>query len=132
MASLGKWISMRFGIYFDAAYRADPNYRPAPNVVKNLVLPDTWSVADQCHYDTTSGAPDGSESSDWQWPANRYDGPGQHMDAVFLNVDLDPATGNPIDTMGYPRRIVSNCPCRQSPRCQHLAATSVAPARGTT
>jgi len=103
MASLGRYINMRFDIYFDdnkVGYRSNYNYRSAPNVVKNLVLPAGWSEGDRCQFNTTSGSPDGPGSSDWQWPADRYDGPGHHP--------IDPATGaidaaNPIYTTGLPR-----------------------------
>ncbi len=48
-----------------------------------------------------SGRPTGN--SDWVLPANPYDGPGHHMDDVTSLVDLDPVTGNPIESMGFPR-----------------------------
>ena len=92
MTSLGPYINMRYDIYPDSNnpnYRYLENYRPAQNVVKNMVLPNDWSLGDRCRYNTVSGAPSGAGSSDWQWPAYRYKGPGHHMDAAYTAVDLN-------------------------------------------
>jgi hypothetical protein len=92
MTSLGPYINMRFDIYPDSNnpnYRYLENYRPAQNVVKNMVLPNDWNPGDRCQYNTVSGAPSGTGSSDWQWPAYRYKGPGHHMNAAYTAVDLN-------------------------------------------
>ncbi|MEE9249823.1 MAG: Tad domain-containing protein, partial [Alphaproteobacteria bacterium] len=101
MISLGKWINVRFDMYWRDAERNDENYQPAGNTIKDLVLRGDWNTGETCAYNVVSGRPTGS--SDWVLPPNPYDGPGHHIDDGTSLVDLDPGTGNPIDTMGYPR-----------------------------
>lgn len=103
MIVLGKYINVRFDMYWRDAERNDENYQPAGNTIKDLVLRGDWDPGETCAYNVVSGRPTGS--SDWVLPPNPYDGPGQHRDgagAVNLNPPPDP-DGNPIDTMGYPR-----------------------------
>ena len=100
MISLGKWINVRFDMYFNDTQRNDENYQPAGNTIKDLVLRGDWDPGETCAYNVVSGRPTGN--SDWILPPNPYDGPGHHKDALDV-VDLDPGTGNPIETMGYPR-----------------------------
>ena len=101
VASIGRFMNMRFDIYPKDEYRGDPDYQPAVNVAKGLVPRDAlWDPAiDQCRFSTTSPADPGL--NDWRRPDNPYDGPGMHMPGG--TTDFDPVTGNPIDALSYPR-----------------------------
>ena len=103
MIALGKWINVRFDMYFRDAERNDEDYQPAGNTIKDLVLRGDWNPGETCAYNVVAGRPTGN--SDWVLPPNPYDGPGHHRDgtgAINLNPPPDP-DGNPIETMGFPR-----------------------------
>lgn len=97
MMALGKWINVRFDMYFRNAERNDKNYQPAGNTIKDLVLRGDFDPGESCAYNVVSGRPTGN--SDWQLPPNPYKGPGHHKNA-FDVVDL---AADPIVTMGFPR-----------------------------